>query len=336
MNQIENTLDREKFPVFAAWCLDRASRKKSASGGAFAALATRVIQNGGYVCGAVIGGLQVRLLLSNRPEDIERMQGSKYLQSSPGGIYGECLAKLKEGKDVLFTGLPCQCRAIKRYLEKKEYDGTLYVATIICSGVPTEEIVTIFKKAYPNYTRFVSFRNKENGWKSECYPYELTVAAENGQVVNLGERNIISVGYATGVFLRASCRKCPIDLQSSDTADLVMGDYWGIKDFPEEHADGISVVVCNTPHGRNLLEQAGMQLHAATFQDVVRYNPRLVVRVNYYNTVSLYLRRLLVRFFFSRPGLVKSESVYRLFLFMMKSAAAINKLDKLFLNKRKS
>lgn len=49
---------------------------------------------------------------------------------------------LKEGKEVLFTGTPCEVAGLKKYL-RKEYDN-LYTLDLICHGVPSSELLNAF------------------------------------------------------------------------------------------------------------------------------------------------------------------------------------------------
>lgn len=51
---------------------------------------------------------------------------------------------LKEGKEVLFTGTPCEVAGLKKYL-RKEYDN-LYTLDLICHGVPSSELLNAFLK----------------------------------------------------------------------------------------------------------------------------------------------------------------------------------------------
>lgn len=69
--------------VFAAVSYDEEGSRLSSSGGVFYEAARYVIQElQGYVCGAALDeNLQLKHIVTNSMNDVERMQGSKYIQS---------------------------------------------------------------------------------------------------------------------------------------------------------------------------------------------------------------------------------------------------------------
>lgn len=77
-------------------------------------------------------------------EDARKFQGSKYVQSDKHSIFCMVQKDLKEGKEVLFTGTPCEVAGLKKYL-RKEYDN-LYTLDLICHGVPSSELLNAFLK----------------------------------------------------------------------------------------------------------------------------------------------------------------------------------------------
>ena len=81
----------EGFPIaYVARNRDDGIRRISTSGGLFHALASRVLAEGGCICGAVLDGqFRVRHIVSDSPDDLRRMMGSKYAQSDMGLCYRE-------------------------------------------------------------------------------------------------------------------------------------------------------------------------------------------------------------------------------------------------------
>lgn len=57
-------------------------------------------------------------------EELEVLRGSKYVQSELRDTFFKVKAYLKEGKNVLFTGTPCQVDGLYRYL-RRNYDNLL-------------------------------------------------------------------------------------------------------------------------------------------------------------------------------------------------------------------
>lgn len=109
---------------------------KSSSGGAFYLLASKIIENGGSVCGVILDSKQhARHVITDSAAGLQYMFGSKYVQSEMGNIYLEMQKRLDLGKEVLFTGSPCQAAAVKRFFGDKY--KRLYIIEFICHGVPS-------------------------------------------------------------------------------------------------------------------------------------------------------------------------------------------------------
>lgn len=71
-------------------------------------------------------------------------QGSKYVRIDLNDSYIKVEEILKMDKYVLYTGTPCQCYGLKRYL-KKNYDK-LITCEIICHANPSPKVFEIYKK----------------------------------------------------------------------------------------------------------------------------------------------------------------------------------------------
>ena len=145
--------------------------RSSASGGIFAGLAKAVIEDGGIVFGSTLaydnGCLTVHHLSIKEPGELQKLQGSKYVQSSIGNTYEEAKNLLDRGETVLFSGTPCQIDGLYGFLGR-DYER-LYTIDIICHGVPSE-------KMFRDYLAFEErkqggkiidyrFRDKSQGWK---------------------------------------------------------------------------------------------------------------------------------------------------------------------------
>lgn len=71
-------------------------------------------------------------------EELEVLRGSKYVQSELRDTFFKVKAYLKEGKNVLFTGTPCQVDGLYRYL-RRNYDNLLTL-DLVCHGVPSNTL----------------------------------------------------------------------------------------------------------------------------------------------------------------------------------------------------
>lgn len=231
---------------------------KSSSGGVFGVLAEYIISLGGYVCGCVYSdNLEAIHILSNKKQDIEKMYGSKYVQSRAEHCFYEIQKHLKANNIVMFSGTACQIAALRLYLGE-EYSN-LYCVEILCHGVPSPGLFAKYKeyleKRLGGTIKDIRFRDKRRaGWGSEhrtCILYE-----KNGV---LSEKRPILPAYFSAFFyglnLRESCYQCKF-AKSERVADLTIGDYWGSwKKYKKRFQDGISVVGVNSEKGNKLSEK---------------------------------------------------------------------------------
>lgn len=117
-------------------------RQNATSGGVASALAERVINNGGSVYGASLDNdFNLKHIRINRVEDIELIQGTKYIQSDMTGVFDNLKTDLENGLPVLFTGTPCQVASLKNYVSLNNLSTqNLYLCDIICHGVPSPKV----------------------------------------------------------------------------------------------------------------------------------------------------------------------------------------------------
>ncbi len=127
---------RMPLEVYAAKNTDEEIRLKSSSGGIFTLLAEHIISEGGVVFGARFNeNWEVVHDYTETVEGLESFRGSKYVQSIIGENFKKAKFFLDEGRNVLFSGTPCQVAGLKKFL-RKEYENLLTVE-VVCHGVPS-------------------------------------------------------------------------------------------------------------------------------------------------------------------------------------------------------
>jgi coenzyme F420-reducing hydrogenase beta subunit len=259
---------------FAAWANNDDIRMKSASGGVFAAIAEYIINDGGYVVGAAMQGLTVKHIMIDTIDDIKLLQGSKYQQSYSAGIYKKTYEELKLGKTVLFSGLPCQIAGLLSFLKNKKYNGLLYTADLICSGVPSQLTTETYCKHNNYKIKTLLYTTKYEGWKNSK---RLTVIYNDNSNTTLIEskKNLIYSAFLGAATNRYSCYDCPYTVHNRKS-DLTLADFWGLKDYPEEHFKGVSLVITHSEKGKHLLAESDTTIHKTSWKKCVPYNPRLV------------------------------------------------------------
>lgn len=255
--------------IFAVNHVDLSVRNSSSSGGAFYALAMYVLEHGGYVVGAGYNGINVEHMVVDRKEDLWKLQKSKYAPSSISKIDLPLL--LKTGKQVLFSGTPCQIKGLARY--KDEFPNLILVE-IACHGMPTRK--SYFDYIERNDIVKIDFRCKRNGWKAT----EIEVVKKDGSI--LYEKNVQNEYYKNfleGKIMRRSCYTCQSKYFTS-RADFTLADAWGVNDFAPELADdrGTSLVLVHTKAAFVMWSVCSKMFSSkrVSLIDAIRYNAGIV------------------------------------------------------------
>lgn len=248
--------DKQVPNVFAAQNLNQDLRKQSSSGGIFTLLAERTLQNGGVVFGAAFdeGCYSVSHIAVTNKEELDRLRLSKYLQSNKNNIYSETEKTLKEGKQVLFTGTPCEIAGLKQYLGK-EYNHLLCV-DLACHGVPSQKIWKDHLK---------QFENKFGGKISKVNFRDKTHFIRNHRAIQTKEGKDVLFSQGTDPYmlmflrnysLRPSCYRCSFK-GDNYCSDITLGDFWGIGNVYPEMQDGVgtSLVITRTDQGLSVLHE---------------------------------------------------------------------------------
>lgn len=268
----------EQAPIatYAAINCDQAVREESSSGGIFTSLAENTINNGGVVFGAAFNDKwQVAHTYANAINDIKKFRGSKYVQSDIGGSYAMAEKFLKEGKEVLFSGTPCQIAGLKRFL-RKEYKN-LKTIDFVCHGVPSPWVWEKYLKEVCQANDIatisdIQFRNKAEGWKKSSL--QITYTGNDGKERIFRETlndNIFMKCFLNNLCLRPSCYHCPARSGKSGS-DITLGDLWGAEDIcPTQDDDkGLSLVII-----RKDKELPQCEKITVPYSEALKYNPSL-------------------------------------------------------------
>ena len=235
----------QKLPleVFAVKCRDEKVRALSSSGGFFSVLMNYTIERGGVIYGAAFDtDFNVVHIRAENIKECEKFRGAKYVQSTIGLVYRDVLLDLKNGRQVLFSGTPCQIATLLKMVENKREN--LVTCDILCHGVPSPKIWRDYLSTLPEKPSHISFRDKENGWHSShlCIFSGKTIIVSESHAIN-----DYSQMYFKHLSLRPSCAKCPY-ASMERCGDFSIGDFWGIEKVDTLFDDnkGVSLVFANT------------------------------------------------------------------------------------------
>lgn len=247
--------------VIGAKNKDESVRSTSSSGGTFYELAKGVISRGGIVYGCALDSeLVARHVGVETLDDLAKLKSSKYVQSDVAKTYKEAKKHLKDGREVLYSGTPCQIAGLKNYLGR-EYDKLLLV-DVLCHGVPSpgvfRDYLDYLADKFGSKPVSVNFRNKEKSWKRLYFE----VKFENGKryFTFCGYDRYMSM-FLNNISLRPSCYDCRFTSVNRQ-GDITLGDFWGIgKKYPERDDDkGISLIILNTPKGEKAYSEVSDSL----------------------------------------------------------------------------
>ena len=268
----ERQTAEEGFPkFFSLRHRDAAVRRVSTSGGVFTAVSDAVLARGGAVAGAVMTAeLRARHAVACDAAGRDAMRGSKYIQSDASAVFREVRHLLDSGREVLFSGTPCQVAALYSFLGGRP-EG-LTTVDFICHGVPSplvfEGYLRHLEKLYGSAATRVRFRDQSRG----CVPMRIGVDFAGGRN-HLGDcdSDPFFKVFLSGIANRPCCTVCPFT-RVSRGSDLTMADNWRFAAIAPEWDDntGVSTLLVNTQRGAELLREAEMfmELKPCTLKDI--------------------------------------------------------------------
>ncbi len=270
----------DPIATYVAISKDKDVLSLSSSGGAFVALASLVIKKKGVVFGCAYNdSMEPEHICVDNLLDIKKIQGSKYVQSNINNTYTQAKKYLKEGRQVLFTGTPCQIAGFKSYIGK-EYSNLITV-DLICHGVPSIDFFKGYIKYIEKNVRGTvidfKFRDKSKGWGH----VEKVVYRQNGVIKEKLIQPFESYYHSyflSGDILRENCYECKYACKDRQ-GDFTIGDYWGIeKVHPKvDTKNGVSILLVNTPKAFNLMDEIAkyLDLTDSVFEQAIEQNEQL-------------------------------------------------------------
>lgn len=267
---------KKPIKVYAAKNHNEEVRLKSSSGGIFTALAENTINYGGVVFGVSFDkDWNAVHTYTECIDKLEAFRGSKYVQSEMKTSYNDVKSFLNEGRQVLFSGTPCQIAALKNFL-KKDYFNLLTVE-ILCHGVPSPKVWQRYlnekSKEYKNkHINNIYFRNKIEGWSK----YHFVIDFNNSTKYDtLSFVDPYFKGFISNLYLRPSCYECKCK-NGRASSDITIADYWNIDEVLPEYNDdkGVSLILVNTEKGNTILKllSSSVDIIETSFYDCIKRN----------------------------------------------------------------
>ncbi len=253
------SVDQTRFPFAKiASCKSEEQREKSTSGGAFRSFVRYFIEEKqGVVFGAAFDeDARVVSIEAQTLEEAHRLSGSKYVKSEFAHMFPKVKEYLEAGREVLYSGLPCENAALRAYLNK-EYDN-LTQCEVLCHGGASPKIYEAYIKHIGRKlkakVKAVNFRDKKISWRQS--DFQLTFSFENREPFSVrGRHNNYMNAFLKNYIFRMSCYRCQY-AGKNRVADVTIGDYHGPEEVAAEvyNLRGVSSIIINTEKGERLWE----------------------------------------------------------------------------------
>ena len=272
--------------AYAAKNKDETVRAVSTSGGVFTLLAEQILAQGGVVFGAAYDAdFKVEHRMVESPQGLSALRGAKYAQSGLGDSFRQVKAQLSHGKQVLFSGTPCQVAGLRTFLGKDE--PNLLLVDLVCHGTPSPAVWEQYLNWRSEQTAdghrpvSVSLCSKDSGWSTYSadirWPYGRNYLATNREDPFLR-------AVAGDLCLRPSCHRCSTK-GLNRCSDFTLGDYWGVGDQLPAMSDnkGTSIVLVHSDKAKALWDQLtpAMSVRMVDARRCMDHNPSALQSAKY-------------------------------------------------------
>ena len=273
INEEKNNYTIQK--VYAAVSVDDETRIKSSSGGIFYLLAKKIIEQNGVVFGAAFNeNFQVVHDYVDDYENLYKLMGSKYVQSTMGDNFRKVRSFLQTGRVVMFVGTSCQIAGLKAFL-RTDFEN-LFTVDLICKSIPSPKIWDEYLKKFygKDIIRNINFKDKSRGWDT----FSVLLETEKKQYVIKGRNDYYMQGFFKSLYNRPSCMECNFRYPKR-VSDITLADCWGIEEMAPELYDnlGASTLMVNTQKGQEYLDniKENLLLKEIEISGVLKHNPYL-------------------------------------------------------------
>lgn len=266
--QVNQNIDDLKKPKewYQGWATEQGIRKKASSGGAATAIMRAFIKFGGIVCSCTYEEGYFGFKFAEQINETDQFIGSKYIKSNPNNVYNKIKHLLKEGKKILFIGLPCQVAAVKNFVGIKLMKQ-LYTIDLICHGTPSPQIMDIFLKQYGMDLKgqnSFKFRDKDM----------FQVAVSGRYIVHKGATDRYSIAFLNSLIYTENCYSCKY-ARLERISDITLGDAWGSELDLTERKKGLSLLLIQTQKGKEIVGNAEMHLEDVDLEKSIEANHQL-------------------------------------------------------------
>lgn len=280
LNNFKNRNLNDERNYYAAYVKNSEEILKSTSGGIFSIIAKKIALIEKYsIFGCTFDeNMVAKHIYIEDINELDKILGSKYVQSDTRNIFSQVKGKLDSGNKVLFSGTPCQISALYSYLGEQEYEN-LYTIDLVCHGVPSpllfKKYIKWLERKNKGKIEKYMFRNKDKKtWELLC-SYDI-----NGKrYYKYDSLDPYYNSFINGDTYRESCYECKY-ANKERVGDITLGDFWGIEDEYPEFCNkyGNSAIIINTKKGREIFDLIKNEIVfiESTYEKMSKKNHNLV------------------------------------------------------------
>ena len=279
LKEVKKKKENNYPKAFAVYNKNKDELIKSSSGGVFSAIANYVLENNGIVFGAAYNDeLDVMHIKIKDKKELNKIRGSKYVQSNINITYKETEEELKKGKLVLFTGTPCQVAGLNSFLIKNY--NNLITCDLVCHGVPSQKL----------FHKYLNYLSEKFGSKVVSYDFRSKAKKGWGLISKIKTADG-KIRYREPDFdpyysnflesntYRENCYKCHY-ANYNRCSNITLADYWGIDDVHSEFSNksGNSLILINNTKGEEVFNKIkdNLQCISTDLDIAARYNKNLI------------------------------------------------------------
>ena len=316
--------DNSETPdTYASMIKDIDERKKSSSGGMFFVIAEWTIKKGGIVYGAAFDDmLKLSHIGVESIEDLQKLRGSKYLQSDLKDVFAEIKSHLINGRWCYFVGTGCQVAGLKSFLIKDYL--TLLTSDLVCHGVPSHKLFDIHIKYLERKEKGLvsDYQFRDNALWGGCEIFNL--ATQNGKIKTIKhpsyELSPYLYSFMYAYTYRYSCYDCKFACVPRQ-GDITIADFWGVKEFFSylDSTHGVSLILINNKQGNLIWNEVKEQceFYKSNVEDGAKFNASLTnitpmppIRESVYKLISKYGYQYVATHEFKSPRYMRIKIYY--------------------------